>query len=67
MSTWVQIPLEIEFSSQLCGASLDGTIHFHLHLVMALASKAQLDARPTGDQEVVGLTPTGSATFFHGD
>ena len=31
------------------------------------ASVAQLDARPTGDQEVAGPTPTGSATFFRGD
>ena len=31
------------------------------------ASVAQLDARPTGDQAVGGLTPTGSATFFCGD
>ena len=28
---------------------------------------AQLDARPTGDQEVAGSTPAGSATFFRGD
>ena len=28
---------------------------------------AQLDAHPTGDQEVVGLTPVGSATFFRDD
>ena len=28
---------------------------------------AQLDACPTGDQEVAGSTPTGLATFFHGD
>ena len=28
------------------------------------ASVAKLDARPTGDQEIVGSTPTGSATFF---
>ena len=28
---------------------------------------AQLDARPTGDQEVAGLTHAGSATFFRGD
>ena len=28
---------------------------------------AQLDAHPTGDQEVAGSTPAGSATFFHGD
>ena len=39
---------------------------------MVLASNfkavvAQLDAPPTGDQEVAGLTPAGSATFFHGD
>ena len=27
----------------------------------------QLDARPTGDQEVVGSTPAGSATFCRGD
>ena len=32
-----------------------------------LASVAQLDAYPTGDQEVVDSTPAGSATFFHGD
>ena len=28
---------------------------------------AQLDAHLTGDQEVVGLNPVGSATFFHGN
>ena len=27
---------------------------------------AQLDAPPTGDQEVAGSTPARSATFFHG-
>ena len=32
-----------------------------------LASVAQLDACPTGYQEVAGWTPAGSATFFHGD
>ena len=31
------------------------------------ASVAQLDARPTGDQEVAGLNPVWSATFFCGD
>ena len=31
------------------------------------ASVAQLDVRPTGDQEVTGSTPAGSATFFRGD
>ena len=29
-----------------------------------LASVAQLDARPTGDQEVAGSTPLRLATFF---
>ena len=27
---------------------------------------AQMDVSPTSDQEVVGLTHSGSATFFHG-
>ena len=31
------------------------------------ASVAQLDARPTGDQEVADSTPVWSATFFRGD
>ena len=31
------------------------------------ASVAQLDARPTGDQEVAGSTPAGSAIFFRRD
>ena len=31
------------------------------------ASVAQLDARLTGDREVAGSTPAGSATFFCGD
>ena len=31
------------------------------------ASVAQLDARPTGDQEVAGSTPAEVATFFCGD
>ena len=36
--------------------------------IKSIASKpAQLDLRPTGDQEIAGLTPTRSATFFHGD
>ena len=32
-----------------------------------MASVAHLDAHPTGDQEVAGSTPAGSATFFRGD
>ena len=31
------------------------------------ASVAQLDARPIGDEEVVGSTPAVLATFFRGD
>ena len=31
------------------------------------ASVAQLDAHPTGDQEVAGLLPARLATFFCGD
>ena len=31
------------------------------------ASVTQLDAYPTGDQEVAGSTPLGPPTFFHGD
>ena len=30
-------------------------------------SVAQLDARPTGDQEAAGSSPAGLATFFRGD
>ena len=30
-------------------------------------SVAQLNARPTDDQEVAGLTPAASAPFFRGD
>ena len=37
------------------------------HSSRMLASVAQLDAHPTGDQEVVGLTPTRLATLFRGD
>ena len=32
-----------------------------------LASVAQLDACPTGNQEVAGSTPAGAATSFSGD
>ena len=31
------------------------------------ATMAQLDARLTGDQEVLGLTHAALGTFFHGD
>ena len=41
---------------------------FSIHIPGAFpASVAQLDACPTDDQEVAGLTPAGSATFFRGD
>ena len=36
-------------------------------LLYGPASVAQLDVRPTGDQEVAGSNPAGSATFFPGD
>ena len=35
--------------------------------VTMLAAVAQLDARPTGNSEVAGSTPAGSATFFSED
>ena len=34
------------------------------HCQLEQASVAQLDAPPTGDREVAGLTPVESATFF---
>ena len=34
---------------------------------MLQASLAQLDARPTGDQEIAGSIPARSATFFRGN
>ena len=39
----------------------------HCLPVIHLFEDTKLDEHPTGDQEVAGLTPTGSATFFHGD
>ena len=36
----------------------------HDYCFSKAASVAQLDARQTGDQEVAGSTPAGSATFF---
>ena len=42
-------------------------IQIFLHMHKVPASVAQLDARPTEDQEVGGSTPAGSATFFCGD
>ena len=46
-----------------CTMRLNGILHF----LIQPASVVQLDARPTGDQEVTGSTPAGSATFFRGD
>ena len=37
------------------------------HLKKPPASVAQLEARPTGDQEVAGSTAAGSVTFCRGD
>ena len=36
-------------------------------IIIVPATMAPLDTRPTGDQEVAGSTPAGSATFFCGD
>ena len=36
-----------------------------LHISKEPAFVAQSDVRPTGDQEVTGSSPAGSATFFH--
>ena len=38
-----------------------------ISLLLQPTSVAQLDARPTGDQEVAVSTPGGSATFTRGD
>ena len=38
-----------------------------MHFLDKLALVAQLNARPAGDQEFVGSTPAGLATFFLGD
>ena len=46
---------------------LCGEIRKTLRGAMHVASVATLDVRPTGNQEVVGSTPAGSATFFRGD
>ena len=36
-------------------------------IIKNLAQVVQLDVRLTGDQEVAGSTPAGSAAFFRGD
>ena len=43
-------------------------IHYFLDRLTqtGLASVVKLDAHPTGDQEVAGSTPAGSAAFFRG-
>ena len=45
---------------------VDLLLNLSLSLSFSPVSGAQLDARPTGDQEVAGSTPAGSATFFRG-
>ena len=42
-------------------------IYFYKEVDTWPASMAQLDAQLTGDQEVAGSTPIGSATFFRRD
>ena len=36
-------------------------------MLITVASVAQLDAHPSGNQEVAGSIPAGSVTFFRGD
>ena len=50
-----------------CAITVFILLSFCHHLERQPASVAQLDSRPTGDQEVAGLTPARLATFFHGD
>ena len=43
-------------------------LYYTTHNILLLpVSMTQLDALPTGNQEVAGSTPNGSATFFRGD
>ena len=42
-------------------------VWYDRNLSLIAGRDAQLDARPTGDQEAAGSTPAGSATFFRGD
>ena len=44
-----------------------GSVLFAQVFLSQFLELAQLDACPTDDQEVAGLTPAGSATFFRGD
>ena len=46
---------------------VDGTRKNCLSKAILMTSVAQLDARPTVDQEVAGSNPAGSATFFRKD
>ena len=42
-------------------------VKFYAYEIQIRASVAQLDAGPTGDQEVTGSTPAMSAILFRGD
>ena len=42
-------------------------VHAYVFNVTFNASVAQLDVRPTSDQEIASSTPAVSATFFRGD
>ena len=57
------------FSEAVIPASVKPSIVIVCNIIFkyASASVAQLDAHPTGDQEVAGSNPVVSATFFPGD
>ena len=63
----MQFDLENYESSNLELMSLSPVLALSCLLNIWPASVAQLDARPTGDQEVVVQPPPRSATFFRGD
>ena len=52
------------FDNKMCFFHISVSCTFIRH---EPASRAQLDARPTSNQEVAGSTPAGSARFFRGD
>ena len=58
--------MQIVFSAWNAKSCFQGKIRKIFQNVVWV-SVAQLDARPTEDEEVAGSTPAGSATFFHGD
>ena len=65
---FVLIKFKNEILSEILQAVRCHILGLHeISIYLRPASVAQLDACPTGEQEVAGSTPAGSATFFHGD